>query len=177
MRKQEGFTIVELLIVVIIIGILSVLVIPNLNKSKDRAKSAKAKGDIDTFIKATVAARIDSGNVNLRTITGVSWSANGCYNRDLRNVPTSDSCYINWNNALTKVIDAVHGGVNGLDMARDPWGSPYLLDENEGEQIATPCRYDSLVSAGPDGRSGSPSDSYNADNLTYTIPFAGQCSS
>ena len=43
-RKQKGFTLIELMIVVVIIGVLAALAIPRYMKSATRAKQTEAKG-------------------------------------------------------------------------------------------------------------------------------------
>ena len=47
--KRKGFTLVELLMVVIIIGILVTLAVPNYYKSIERTKGAKAKANLKTI--------------------------------------------------------------------------------------------------------------------------------
>ena len=41
-RKQNGFTLIELMVVVAIVGVLSSVALPQLTKAQDRAKSAAA---------------------------------------------------------------------------------------------------------------------------------------
>lgn len=47
--RRNGFTIVELLVVVIILGLLSAFLVPNLFKKLGQAKSGIAKGQIGTI--------------------------------------------------------------------------------------------------------------------------------
>ncbi|HNT35221.1 MAG TPA: type II secretion system major pseudopilin GspG [bacterium] len=47
--KQKGFTLVELMLVVVIIGLLAGLAVPNIMKQLGKAKIGKAQGDITTL--------------------------------------------------------------------------------------------------------------------------------
>ena len=49
MRNREGFTLIELMIVVVILGLLASISIPNFIKMQDRAKEAKVKGAAHTL--------------------------------------------------------------------------------------------------------------------------------
>ena len=45
-KKQNGFTLIELMIVVAIVGVLSAVGLPELTKAQDRAKVAAAKAEV-----------------------------------------------------------------------------------------------------------------------------------
>lgn len=55
--SKKGFTLVELLMVVIIIGILVTLAVPNYYRSVERAKGGKAKAACDAIRKAELQYR------------------------------------------------------------------------------------------------------------------------
>src|SRR4051812_39818105 len=51
LKKQGGFTLLELLIVIVIIGILALLIIPNITSAPKKARDTKRKTDITTVHK------------------------------------------------------------------------------------------------------------------------------
>lgn len=68
-KKQNGFTIVELLIVIVIIGILAAITAVAYNGIQERAKVSRANNDLALLNKAIQTARI-SEDKTLYSITG-----------------------------------------------------------------------------------------------------------
>jgi general secretion pathway protein G len=58
--REEGFTLVELMVVIVIIGLLATVVIVNVLPSQDRAMREKAKADIALIEQAIEMYRIDN---------------------------------------------------------------------------------------------------------------------
>lgn len=59
-RAQSGFTLIEIMVVVVILSILAAFVIPNIMDSPDKARVAKAKQDVRTIEGALKLYRLDN---------------------------------------------------------------------------------------------------------------------
>ncbi|MDZ4374677.1 MAG: type II secretion system major pseudopilin GspG [Phenylobacterium sp.] len=59
-RKRAGFTLVELMVVIVIIGLLATVVAINVLPSQDRAMIGKAKADISVLEQAVETYRLDN---------------------------------------------------------------------------------------------------------------------
>lgn len=127
-RTQHGFTIVELLIVIVVIGILAAITVVAYNGIQEKSRVQKANSDLNALVKAIHVGRI-SADKTLMGITG-----NGC---------TACGTVTNYNSTIDKIATASNTNLQFL-KAGDPWGNPYVIDENEGESSTTPCRQDGL---------------------------------
>ncbi len=167
----DGFTLIELLVVISIIGLLASIVMVSLISSRQKAKIAKARADMQQFLKIVQVAQGESGKT-LMQITGSGCSAcSVCWGAgDLRNVPATNGCYAAWVNILNTVESAAVGTVSGIKkLTRDPWGSPYVVDENEKEFGPNDCRLDSFCSPADNGIAG------DSDDICFEVPLSSSC--
>ncbi len=146
-QKQKGFTIVELLIVIVVIGILAAITIVAYNGVQTRANQSKIDTDMRNLRQAIDIAR-NQNSVALRYVTLSLSTGSGCWskatNTDLATLnKTSDACWTAYTTALSRISSVSNINVNNLV---DPWGRPYYIDENEGEGADPPnaCNDDAI---------------------------------
>ena len=106
----------------------------------------------------------------LTEITGSNCSLCACRyggehpTHPLTDFPETHACYTRGKETLEKISEA--SGMDVRDFIKDPWGSPYLLDENEAEN-STYCRRDWILSAGPDQIFGNTDDIMLENIISY----------
>jgi general secretion pathway protein G len=59
-RRQRGFTLIEIMVVVVIIGLLAAVIVPNFMGNVDKARIAKAKQDIQAIQTALTMFKLDN---------------------------------------------------------------------------------------------------------------------
>lgn len=137
-NKIRGFTIIELLVVISIIGLLASVVLVAVNNTRQKGKIAKVAADFHQ-IQTQIDIIRDQQNKTMLQITGSGCS--DCSFRDGLSVNSHAAALVILGNSWKNL------GLKGSPL--DPWGSPYLMDENEYEGGSSDCRYDQLFSAGP----------------------------
>ena len=104
-RKNLGFTLIEILVVVTILAILGALVVPKIMDRPNDARVVSAKHDLGTLVAALKLYKLDNGRYPT-TDQGL---------KALVEKPSSDPLPANWK----------QGGYLEK-MPKDPWGHDYL---------------------------------------------------
>jgi len=125
--SHSGFTLIEILVVIVVIAVLAGLVAPNVFKHVGEAKSVSARSQIEMLGAALDAYRFDNGRYPATDQgLGALWQA-----------PVLEPRPASWRGPYLR-----------KEVPLDPWGRPYIY-RSPGEQ--NPTGYD-LVSYGADGQ-------------------------
>jgi general secretion pathway protein G len=128
-RSTDGFTLIEVLVVIVVISVLATLVAPNIFQHVGSAREATAESQIEMLGAALDAYRLDNGRYPT--------SAQGL--AALRAVPAAEPRPENWRGPYLR-----------KDVPLDPWRKPYLYSS---PGTVNPWGYD-LLSLGADGVAG-----------------------
>ena len=101
-RRSRGFTLLELMVVIVIIGVLAALIAPNVLSRVGQAKITAAQTDITSIMNALKIYKLDNG----------SYPSNDQGLQALVAKPTTGSIPGNWKPYLDK-------------LPEDPWHHPY----------------------------------------------------
>lgn len=61
--REDGFTLVEIMVVIVILGLLATLVVPNVIGMSDEAKVTKAQTDVKSIYESAKLFRVKNGKV------------------------------------------------------------------------------------------------------------------
>ncbi len=120
-----GFTLIELMVVLVIIGVLAALIVPSLLDRTDDARATAARTDVNNVMQALKLYKLD----NQRFPTGEQGL------KALVAKPSTNPIPGNWKPYLEK-------------LPNDPWGRPYQY-LNPGVKAEV-----DVLSFGADGQSG-----------------------
>ncbi len=126
-RTRRGFTLIEILVVIVILGVLAALIVPNVMQRPDEARVTVAKSDIAAIMQALKLYRLD----NQRYPTAEQGLAALVTKPEVPPVPP------NWKSGgyLEKI-------------PKDPWGRPYAyLNPGVRSEVE-------VMSFGADGQTG-----------------------
>jgi general secretion pathway protein G len=125
MNKQQGFSLIEIMVVVVILGILASIVVPKIISRPDEARVVKAKQDVLAIQNALDLYRLDNG---FYPTTEQGLMA-------LIEKPTSNPIPHDWKIYLKS-------------LPKDPWGREYLyLNPGQHSEV-------DVFTLGADGQPG-----------------------
>jgi len=133
-KNQQGFTLMELMVVIVILGVLAALVVPNVMGNKERADTQKAVSDIVALENALDMYKLDNHR----------YPTTEQPHEALGTLPTINPLPANYRNDGYK-----------KRLPADPWGNEYML-LSPGEPGAI-----DVFSAGPDGEPNTADDIKN----------------
>jgi general secretion pathway protein G len=61
LRRARGFTLIEILVVIVILGILAALIVPRVMDRPDQARATAARADVNAIMGALKLYRLDNG--------------------------------------------------------------------------------------------------------------------
>jgi len=143
MKQQKGFTLIEIMVVIIILGLLAGLVLPKFLGQEEKAKRKVAMTQINSIIGALNAYKLDNG---FYPTTEQGLEA-------LIKKPETGRIPMKWNEG---------GYLSPARIPKDPWGKDYVYISPGSEN-----REYEIISYGADGEPGG--EGNNADIESWTM--------
>jgi general secretion pathway protein G len=123
-REEEGFTLIELIIVVAIIAILSAVVAPNILKAIDNSRVVAVMADTKIIQSAALAYNADTGQ----------WPQSPEVNEGNEENKGSDPGFIN-NPGTDPGVDGWNGPYLDRWPEKNPWGGTYILSYKDDGKL------------------------------------------
>lgn len=126
-RHQQGFSLIEIMVVVVIMGVLAALIVPNVMDRPDQARAVAARQDIGAIMQALKLYRLDNGHYpssaqGLGALAAPSSGGAPAGNRRsyLDRVPTDP-----WGHPYQYLNPGAHGEIDVFSLGADgrPGGS------------------------------------------------------
>lgn len=114
-EHQQGFSLIEIMVVVVIMGVLAALVVPNVMDRPDQARSIAAKQDVGAIMQALKLYRLDHGRYpSVTEGLDVFVGKQGKGTRYMDRVPNDP-----WNRPYQYLNPGVHGEIDVFSLGAD----------------------------------------------------------
>lgn len=113
-RSPDGFTLIELMVVILIIGLLATIVVQNLKSATNKAKRVKAQADISQLKSALDRYYLDAGSYPTNDQGGL---------QALVSSPSTGNAPPDW------------GGPYIEKVPPDPWGNTYFYQSDGNSYV------------------------------------------
>lgn len=134
-RSPRGFTLIEILVVVVILGILAMIVVPRVMEEPGRARVVRAKQDIASIVAA----------LNIYKLDNFVYPSSEQGLEALVTKPSGEPNAPNWTQRLDRI-------------PKDPWGHPYQY-QHPGQHGEI-----DVYSYGADGKAGGDGEAADIGN-------------
>ncbi len=174
MKPNAGFTLLELLVAIAIIGILSAVILASLNSAREKGRVAAAQSQLEQIERAIQLLFTDtgfypSGHASPQTVicdTPLLGTNEIALSDPAAGLVSNGGSWPGWSGPYIKV-------------PMDPWGGEYYIDSDYAcspEVLGCRGRDDGglgasvvLVSCGPDQSIAGRSCAYNSDNIVFRM--------
>ena len=155
-RRGSGFTLIELCVVIMIIGVLATISFLGVQSFREKALIAKARAEIDQIAKAILFLQSDTGKWPGGQIPGVPPSGGNeitDLNQGRAGLCANDGRFQNWKGPYFA----------RCPVPKDPWGNNYIFDTDYFVDGSP------RVAAASGGPNKSGNNTYDEDNVVEIL--------
>lgn len=161
-KKLKGFSLIEILVVIAIIGVLAGIVLTGVGTARQKAREIAAKMECKSIFNAILLLETDTDEWpghqvpdKVNQVDDNEICADGCaysFSDNRAGLVGTDANYPNWRGPYIK------------EIPKDPWGNEYFFDTD----YDTGTEWVAVV--GSYGPNGAGNNQYDADDIIYILP-------